>query len=100
VIAPVRGGERQGRSQGREVTMTNAARMLLRRSTGAIALLVAVAAVVTASTSCGGRYTVRPGDTLSAIAARYHVSVAQLRKLNRVGSGDLVHPGDVLRLAP
>src|SRR5438094_391137 len=53
----------------------------------AVAILLAVA--VTAS--AGGRhYTVRPGDTLSAIAARYHTSVAALVHLNNLpGSGNL-----------
>jgi membrane-bound lytic murein transglycosylase D len=40
------------------------------------------------------------GDSLSTIAARYRVSIAQLRELNHVGRGDLVRPGDELRLAP
>jgi N-acetylmuramoyl-L-alanine amidase len=79
--------------------MTNAARTRLRRSGGAVALLVAVAAVVTASTSGGGRYTVQPGDTLSAIAARYHTSVAALVRLNQLpGSGNLIIAGSTLRL--
>jgi membrane-bound lytic murein transglycosylase D len=53
-----------------------------------------------ATTALPATHRVASGDSLSSIAARYHVSVAQLRKLNRVGRGDVVHPGDVLRLAP
>ncbi len=79
--------------------MTNAARALLRRSGGAVALLVAVAAVVTASTAGGGHYTVRPGDTLSEIAARYHTSVARLVKVNRLpGNGNLIYAGEALKV--
>jgi LysM repeat protein len=72
---------------------------VLRRSGGAVAMLVAVAVVVTASASGGGRYTVRPGDTLSAIAARYHTSVAALVRLNHLpGNGNLILAGSSLRL--
>jgi LysM repeat protein len=79
--------------------MTSAARVLLRRSGGAVALLVAVAVVVTASTSGGGRYTVQPGDTLSMIAARYHVSVAAMVRLNHLpGNGNLIIAGSTLRI--
>jgi LysM repeat protein len=45
-------------------------------------------------------HRVARGDSLSSIAARYRVSIAQLRELNHVGRGDLVRPGDELRLAP
>jgi len=72
-------------------------RTVLRTSSGAVAMLLAVAAVVTAS--AGGRYTVRPGDTLSEIAARYHTSVAALVRLNHLpGNGNLIIAGSSLRL--
>jgi len=76
----------------------HAARGLARRyGIPAIAVLLAVA--VTASASGGGRYRVRPGDTLSAIAARYHTTVAALVRLNNLpGKGDLIYAGSVLRV--
>lgn len=46
-----------------------------------------------------GNYTVRPGDTLSAIAERAGVSVAALRAANGL-SGSLIRPGQRLKVPP
>lgn len=43
------------------------------------------------------RYTVKRGDTLSAIARRHNTTVAGLRRANGI-SGDLIRPGQVLRI--
>ena len=43
------------------------------------------------------RYTVRPGDSLYAIASRFKVSIADLRRWNDLGS-DLLQPGQKLTL--
>ena len=43
------------------------------------------------------RYTVKRGDTLSAIARRNGTTVAALRRANGI-SGDLIRPGQVLRI--
>lgn len=43
------------------------------------------------------RYTVKRGDNLSAIARRHGTTVAGLRRANGI-SGDLIHPGQVLRI--
>lgn len=43
------------------------------------------------------RYTVKRGDTLSAIARRHGTTVAGLRRANGI-SGDLIRPGQVLRI--
>src|SRR4051794_30610393 len=70
--------------------------LLTRTAPAGVAVLLAIA--VTASTS-GGNYRVRPGDTLSAIAARYHTSVAALVQLNHLpGNGNLIYAGSTLRL--
>ncbi len=50
-----------------------------------------------ASASAGG-YTVRPGDTLSAIAARHGVSVASLQRANGLGSAHMIVAGTRLRI--
>src|SRR3954452_3895733 len=73
-------------------------RPLWRRSTGiGVAALLAVA--VTASASGISLYRIKPGDTLSAIAARYHTSVAELIRLNNLpGNGNLIIAGHTLRL--
>ena len=44
-------------------------------------------------------YTVRPGDNLSAIGARFDVGLRMLRQLNGL-TGDLISPGQKLRLRP
>jgi len=44
-------------------------------------------------------YTVRPGDTLSEIAARHDVGLVLLRQINRLAS-DRIHPGQKLVLRP
>jgi LysM repeat protein len=43
------------------------------------------------------RYTVKRGDTLSGIASRHRTTVAALRRANGI-SGDLIRPGQVLRI--
>lgn len=45
-----------------------------------------------------GSYTVRPGDTLWAIAARFGTTVSALAKLNNLTNPDLIYPGQVLLL--
>ena len=43
-----------------------------------------------AGSGWGGVYTVAPGDTLSGIAVRYHVSLAQLASANTIDSAGLL----------
>jgi cell wall-associated NlpC family hydrolase len=45
-------------------------------------------------------YTVTSGDTLSAIAERFHTSVAQIVRYNHLPDADVLSEGQVLRLAP
>ncbi len=55
--------------------------------------------VVASSLALGAStYTVRPGDTLFAIAQRYHTSVAALEQANHIGADGLIRIGQVLRL--
>jgi LysM repeat protein len=64
------------------------------------AVIGLIAVAVTASTS-GGRptYQVRPGDTLSEIATRFHTTVGALVRLNDLpGSGNVVYAGSTLQL--
>lgn len=46
----------------------------------------------------GGRHQVRRGDTLSAVAGRYRVSVAALARENQLRSPYRLHVGQVLRI--
>jgi lysozyme len=48
--------------------------------------------------SPGGVYVVRGGDTLAAIAARYHTTVAVLARLNGIRNVNLIFVGQRLRL--
>jgi lipoprotein NlpD len=45
-------------------------------------------------------HTVKVGESLYAIALRYDLSGPDLARWNRLGSGDLIFPGQVLRLRP
>jgi membrane-bound lytic murein transglycosylase D len=45
-------------------------------------------------------HQVRSGDTLSHIAKQYGLTLAVLRRLNGLGNGNRIHPGQVLRLVP
>ncbi len=75
-----------------------AARSVLGRISGPV-IVVLLAVALTASASGYWHYRVRPGDTLSALAARYHTTVAALVRLNDLpGNGDLIFAGSVLRM--
>ena len=58
-------------------------------------LLLAVVLIVPLRVHAA-RYVVRAGDSLSAIAERYHVSVQTLARLNRIGGSGLIRIGQVL----
>lgn len=48
-------------------------------------------------TPAGNEYRIQPGDTLSQIAARHGVPVAQLKQANEL-NGDVIRVGQVLRI--
>lgn len=74
-------------------------RRALIRATALPIVVVLLAIAVTASTGGGRHYRVKPGDTLSEIAARFHTSVAALVRLNKLpGNGNLIYAGSSLRL--
>ncbi len=50
-----------------------------------------------APTSGSGTYTVRSGDNLSSIAARFHTNVATLSQLNGIHNPNLIYVGQHLR---
>ena len=51
------------------------------------------------STAPGRSYTVRSGDTLSGIAARYGTTYTRLAQINGISNPDLIYLGQVLRIA-
>jgi LysM repeat protein len=64
-----------------------------------VAAPVLVAALVTAGSPGWGLYTIKRGDTLSDIAARYHTTVAKLVEVNGLpGNGNLIIAGRALKV--
>jgi LysM repeat protein len=64
-----------------------------------VAAPLLVAALVTAGSPGWGLYTIKQGDTLSEIAARYHTTVAKLVQVNRLpGNGNLIFAGRALKV--
>lgn len=51
-----------------------------------------------ASTSSETTYTVKKGDTLTAIAKKYGTTVAKLKKLNNIANANVIRVGQVLKL--
>ncbi len=47
-----------------------------------------------------GEYQVRRGDTISTIAAKFKLTTTTLLALNNMRTGNLIHPGQMLRLNP
>ena len=43
-------------------------------------------------------YTVKGGDTLSGIAAKYNTTYQRLAQINGISNPDLIHPGQVIKL--
>ena len=52
----------------------------------------------TKASSSGGTVTVRPGDTLSGIAARHGTTVGALTRTNGISASGFIYPGQKLRL--
>jgi cell wall-associated NlpC family hydrolase len=71
-------------------------RTFVLRASSVLALSLALAIPVLASAAT---YTVKPGDTLSAIAQREHLSVDQIVHLNHLANADVLSEGEVLQLA-
>ncbi len=51
------------------------------------------------TTTTSGTYTVRYGDTLSAIASRYGTSTSTLASINGIPNPNWIYPGQVLKLS-
>ena len=76
---------------------TAAARRL--RAAKAIGVPLLLAALVTAGSPGWGLYTIKRGDTLSAIAERYDTTVAKLVQVNGLpGNGNLILAGQTLKV--
>lgn len=53
----------------------------------------------TTTTATAGTYTVRYGDTLSAIASRYGTSTSTLASINGISNPNWIYPGQVLKIS-
>lgn len=65
-----------------------------RAAFAGLLVLTAISSVALAAST----YTVRPGDSLFAIAQRFHTSVGALEKANGIGANGLIRIGQILRL--
>jgi LysM repeat protein len=85
-----------------ECTTTSSRRPTRRRAVRlarTVAAPLLVAALVTAGSPGWGLYTIKQGDTLSDIAARYHTTVAKLVEVNGLpGNGNLIIAGRALKV--
>ena len=68
---------------------------------------IAVLAILSLVAACSSRpawepdqHIVRSGETLYSIAWRYGKNPADVARWNRLGSGSLIHPGQVILLSP
>ncbi|MCZ2402346.1 LysM peptidoglycan-binding domain-containing protein [Paenarthrobacter sp. Z7-10] len=48
--------------------------------------------------SAGASYTVKPGDTISAIATRHGLGVSSVLRLNGLSASSIIYPGQSIRL--
>lgn len=59
---------------------------------------IVVSGTAKATASAKKYYTVKRGDTVSEIAAKYHVTVAKVKALNRLANVNRIYPGEKLRV--
>ncbi len=86
-------------SESTQIAARRPTRRRALRLARTIAAPLLVAALVTAGSPGWGLYTIKQGDTLSAIAARYHTTVAKLVEANRLpGNGNLIIAGTSLKV--
>ena len=86
-------------SESTKISSRRPTRRRALRLARTIAAPLLVAALVTAGSPGWGLYTIKQGDTLSDIAARYHTTVAKLVQVNGLpGNGNLIIAGRALKV--
>ncbi|MBF8378338.1 C40 family peptidase [Alicyclobacillus mali] len=70
-------------------------RSRIAASVGWLAACIGISFVPATALASSATYTVRPGDSLYGIAAKFHVTVHQLELWNHLSS-NVIHPGQVL----
>lgn len=103
-IVVINAGLSRGHASGSDVTTTITAATHTRTSTSSHAngaASKASAGTTSSSATVGAKdYVVKPGDSLSAIAARTGVSLASLEALNPGVDPRALHTGQHLKLHP
>ncbi|MDQ4503973.1 LysM peptidoglycan-binding domain-containing protein [Sinomonas sp. ASV322] len=69
-----------------------------RAATVAASAAALTAAIASPAAAAADTHTVRPGDTLSGIAARHGVALSELFRLNGLGWTSIIYPGQQIRL--
>lgn len=75
-----------------------AGRRRLATTTGAIAIAAVAATATAPAAHADDSYTVRPGDTVSHIAARYGTTVTAVRSANGLGAAAFIREGQRLTI--
>ena len=60
---------------------------------------IEILSVGSGSSSAAKTYTVRSGDTLSAIASRYGTTVSKLQSLNNISNANYIYVGQKLKVS-
>jgi soluble lytic murein transglycosylase-like protein len=90
--------DRSARADRPATRLTPRGRRLVRIGR-AVGVPLLVAGLITAGSPGWGLYTIKRGDTLSDIAARYHTTVAKLVQVNRLpGNGNLIYAGATIKV--
>ena len=66
---------------------------------GQVLQLTGIAPATPASAASESTYTVRAGDTLSGIAAKFGTSYQAVAALNGIANPNIIHPGQVLKVS-
>lgn len=95
-LAPTQGGKTP-KPKDSTADLRQAIRDAIQRQAAVSPAVSGAEAVVTVASS-PSTYTVKSGDTVSAIAARFGLSTASVLALNGLGWSSLIFPGQVLTL--
>ncbi len=61
-------------------------------------ILFSVVLILTACASNTGTYTVKSGDSLSAIARRHNLTITEISRMNNITNPNRIHAGQVLKV--
>ena len=90
--------QQYGRSHSLRLLSVGAVATVAVTTAGAVAATAFVSTASASAAPARRAYIVRPGDTLSEIAARFGTTVAALAKINHTADPDFIVPGQVLTI--